>query len=229
MPPAYEIIGSAGSQYVMIIGSAGDSVGGLSKKKSGKFLGGVHQDIADAKVFFSEEGSGGSAKVHVDTVHHVEGSGGSAKACEEAIVQFLKKCQKNSASPTFYYTGHGDSDGDWAFPVGYISFDKLDSLHQANHSGYVPRVYADCCHSGKWVWKGRAVGWHVIAASDCNKEAEDRVFARAVFGFDAGAREDMSSDSISAIATVGGARRADAKEAPREVKWFNGDLTGMGL
>merc|ERR1712072_1402314 len=97
-------------------------------------------------------------------------------------------------------TGHGDTNGDWCFPQGRISFASLSKLHNDNHTGWVPRIYSDCCHSGNWAHKGVSHGWHVVCASDSTKQAYNRTFAKAVFKGDPDAQHTLYH-TCAAVAT----------------------------
>merc|ERR1712046_130884 len=98
----------------------------------------------------------------------VEGVAGSADCCMASIEQFFKKCKQDNGWPIIYYAGHGDTDGDWIFPEGYISFAKLKKLHDdILETGdclpnWTPRIYSDCCYSGNWARHGVTHGWHVV-------------------------------------------------------------------
>jgi len=203
----------AGAHYLMIIGSAGHG-NGYSKNKSKDGYLDTLADIIDAEKWFQE----GPLHCKVVGMYHVKGVVGSAAACQRDLESFFKLCQRDKASPVIYYTGHGNTKGDWCFPDGTISFDRLYQLGKG--APYIPRVYADCCYSGNWAFNGQKAGWYVICASDSDTKAYNRVFARAVFKKEKYARMELCSSPINAISTLNGSVNCDAR-----VCYINGDTT----
>eukprot|EP00483_Globobulimina_turgida_P001981 UN01983 len=83
---------------------------------------------------------------------------------------------------TIYYTGHGDSDGDWQFPNGWISFnwvwDTWDK-HTKNANRRHLMIVSDCCHSGKWAIRAEGdENCTVITAAGEECAARDNEFSQ---------------------------------------------------
>lgn len=204
--------------YVMCIGSAGDDWGAsFTKAKSTKGYLSTRDDIRDAEKFFMKY----LENCSVIAGYEVRGMIGSAKECYASIKKFYKKCQDDDARPTLYYTGHGDSEGDWRFPNdGWISIEMLTGAPcgggaspdwytgggvKPRGSSYPMDIISDCCYSGKWVqWseENRSY-WMVTAASGPNQVAHDRLFAEAVFNAKDSERKKLKNERGAVIRKYG--------------------------
>jgi hypothetical protein len=190
---------ASGHSY-FCIGSAGHG-NGKAKVKSTNAQLETDQDITDCRSYFD----GKQSPITFGGALNVVGLAGSASAVLDEITCFFERCKYNDEVPILYYTGHGDTDGSWCFPKGKISFDDIAEARKKSGCR-MPALLCDCCHSGEWVYRAKNSSdqWHIVAASggSCQEKklAFNRVFAKAAFRNDKGAKELLYSDS-RAIAT----------------------------
>lgn len=193
---------------IFCIGSAGHGSGTAKAEASKDDMGllDTKTDIEDCKAYINTH----SSHFEFYGSYEVSGRVGSADACKTELANFYKYCQERKLPPVVYYTGHGDTDGDWCFPDGgYITLKHVLNL---NTSGWKPTIWCDCCYSGKWAHgaDGKA---RIIAAANSTKKAINRVFAKAVFGNKSEDQDRLWSSSIDAVMVD-----FDASE----VKYFRG-------
>lgn len=208
--------------YIMCIGSAGHSSGNgkaAQTKADGGYLS-CMDDIQDCEKFFTQ-----CDAYKVVSGYAVKGLAGNAQACFEEIRRFYTACRDDDATPLLYYTGHGNSRGDWVFADGRtISIEQLtgfDDSVQPNGTSlqsdgwcgvkppgpsYPMKIMSDCCYSGRWVdWvESRNHNWQVVAASSANRVAHDRVFADAVFKNNSEARSKLIDERKATCIAYGG-------------------------
>jgi len=190
---------------VLYIGSAGHGNGQGKVKATGGRLD-TREDIADAKKYFA-----GFGNVLCYGEYEVGGNIGSSSECLKYIDGFMSACKRDSVSPIIYYTGHGDSvRGNWCFPSGTVSFNDIVELYNKHKSVKVPYILSDCCHSGYWAWdaanlkKKTGNKWRVACASNHNKLATNRVFAKACFDRDTTAQAALRANDCDAVITAYG-------------------------
>lgn len=175
------------SWCVLCIGSAGHGTGSCKKKSTGKRkstkddfgLLDTKEDIEDCKDWCNRKG------FQLYGTYEVAGKVGSSRQCYEAVQRFFQYCKDHSLSPILYYSGHGNKNGDWAFPDGsYFTFEDLDQIVTSISLRSIPVIMSDACYSGVWVWKGisgEPRKWHMVSASGKESAAYNRAFAKAVF------------------------------------------------
>jgi len=190
---------------VLCIGSAGHGNGQSKVKATGGRLD-TREDIKDAKKYFN-----GFSNVMCYGEYEVGGNIGSASECLEYISRFMSACKRDNVSPIIYYTGHGDDvRGNWCFPSGTITFDDIVELYDKHRSTKVPYILSDCCHSGHWAWDAARLKertgdkWRVACASNHNKLATNRVFAKACFNGDRTAQAALRAHDCDAVITAYG-------------------------
>jgi len=179
---------------IFCIGSAGHGSGTAKAEASKDDMGllDTKTDIEDCKSYVHTQ----SSLFEFYGSYEVSGRVGSADACKTELANFFKYCQDRKLPPVVYYTGHGDTDGDWHFPDGgYISLKQVLDL---NTSGFQPTLWCDCCYSGKWAHGAHGKA-RVIAAANATKKAINRVFARAVFRKSSTDQDKLWSSSIDAV------------------------------
>mmetsp|Transcript_39234 Transcript_39234/g.62679 ORF Transcript_39234/g.62679 Transcript_39234/m.62679 type:complete len:260 (+) Transcript_39234:35-814(+) len=116
----------------------------------------------------------------------------TAVNAKKTITAFLNNDQKVQ---TIYYSGHGDEDGDWCFPDGYVTFEWLYGRLSTYNSNTLC-VVTDCCHSGTWVAKlakkDRSVTKKCFMTAACGSDnvAWDNELARYLYG-DLEGNEDL--------------------------------------
>jgi len=194
---------------IFAIGSAGHGCGTAKKEASKDDMGllDTKDDIEDCKTYINKKGN----FFEFFGSYEVSGRVGSADSCKSELSNFFEYCKERTLPAIVYYTGHGDSDGDWQFPCGgYITFSKILEL---NTSGFKPTIWSDCCYSGQWAKASQGKA-RVIAAAAADKLARNRVFAKAVFCNSSGHQEKLWSNSIDAV-------MSDFDE--EEVQYFRGD------
>lgn len=187
----------------LAIGSAGKGVSGHTKSKSKHdrkpadddwHLLATKQDIEKYKEWLASFRGEGAPEWHGS--YEVSGGCGDRAGCIAELHKFFRECQRRQKPPVIYYTGHGDTDGDWCFPGGYITFDDVENFHHTHSSGYVVTVISDCCFSGKWVEQSaRKTKMNVFAASGPNTEAINLIFSQAVF--------DRSGEHVDVLRCLG--------------------------
>mmetsp|Transcript_29767 Transcript_29767/g.54832 ORF Transcript_29767/g.54832 Transcript_29767/m.54832 type:complete len:238 (-) Transcript_29767:297-1010(-) len=173
----------------MAIGSAGRGTAGYTKYKSTTnktpadddwHLLATKEDIEKFKEWVNSFKGHGAPEWFGS--YEVSGRCGSSSGCIAELHRFFDECKRLQKPPLIYYTGHGDSDGDWCFPDGYITFDDVERYHHCHSSGYVVTVISDCCHSGQWVLQSAAkTKMSVFAACGPCECAINCIFSQAFF------------------------------------------------
>ena len=49
-----------------------------------------------------------------------------------------------------YFTGHGDTEGNWCFPDGTITLQDVVDQIPVFDKLFILKIYSDCCYSGNW-------------------------------------------------------------------------------
>merc|ERR1712014_176742 len=126
---AIQLFNRRPSRAVICIGSAGHGSGtakGDANTKDSTGLLDTKDDIEDCKRYMVQN----SSFYEFCGAYEVSGIIGSAEECEANLRKFFEYCKEKKIAPIVYYTGHGDSDGDWCFPNGgYISYEGLKDLN----------------------------------------------------------------------------------------------------
>jgi len=136
------------------------------------------------------------ATIDVFGTINVSGSSGGIEVVLDEIRKLFRRCEEVGASPMIYYTGYGDEGtGDWCFPDGKLSFEKLISLHLSDKVLY---IYSDTCFSGHWCRKPPLVNVKVFSASAAEKNAVEANFSKAFFEGDVDAYRALLAQGCTA-------------------------------
>eukprot|EP01084_Bolivina_argentea_P123085 218157_1 len=174
---------------MLIVASRGSSVGGKSKSP-GKYAhqfktggsGGLNVEF-DINVVMGKIAAAKSSKVKLYVLN------GEGETTEEEAKTIISKFLQSNNSDCIYYTGHGDTDGDWCFANGgYISFEWFYDKLKQYKSGKKFYVHCDACYSGNWplklVKKDKSITRKWCMASACGSDvcAYDNEYSEAHFG-----------------------------------------------
>ena len=87
----------------------------------------------------------------------------------DLVLQQIRKCaetvkpdKEGWRTMCLYFTGHGDTEGNWCFPDGTITLQDVVDQIPIFDKFFSLRIFTDCCYSGNW----------------CNLVKERKVYAK---------------------------------------------------
>jgi hypothetical protein len=163
----------------LVIGSGGDFKAGYAKTKGEKGSSelAIAEDVKRIRKLAERFGKGLYGEFQC------KGKAGKTRSMKYEIECYFKR---EEAGHVIYYTGHGDTNGDWHFTDGKITFDWISqafkSYAPANANKYRKCILiCDCCYSGKWADRASEIhdeNMIVIAAAGSYGKAVDNIFSK---------------------------------------------------